>query len=86
MNPNPTQFVTLVNDLSKKAQDGLNAYRKLVELLGRVKRATDRSDPLTSPLTQAEVDHIISVQTQPYVDRLTEIETVGDALGTDPFH
>lgn len=63
---NPTNFPPFIEDLRNKAQANLDAAIALNQLVGRVKARIDRSDPLSLPLSQADVDRILLIQTPIY--------------------
>lgn len=67
-----------IRDLASKLTGAANA---LYELASKVVALTDRSDPLTLPLTQVETDHYVQVFTPPYQQDLADIKVITDALG-----
>lgn len=80
---NPQQFIILVNDLKVKANAGVRAWISLAALLDKV--STYYNNPLNIPLTQSQVDDIITIYLPLYQATLHNIEAAGDALGTDLF-
>lgn len=81
----PEQLVTTVQTIRATIGPGKLAWDKLDALVRRVERKIDRSDPLDLPLSQTEVNHIVSVYAPLYQTTLHDIEVAGDALGTDAF-
>lgn len=83
---NPQTLVATVATIRTAVWAGKRAWQSLDQLLARVERNIDRSDPVSLPLTQAEVDNIVAVYTPLYNAALTAIEQAGDTLGTDAFN
>ena len=82
----PQEFTDLVNNLRIMTQNVKQAAFELDSLVERVQILIDRSDPLSLPLSQAEVDHMVAVYSPLYITALTNLEIASDALGSDALH
>lgn len=79
----PQEFTDLVNNLRVMTQSVKSKAQLLDALIERVQILIDRDDPLTLPLSQAEVDHMINLYSPMYIAALQAVEVATDALGSD---
>ena len=63
--PTPEQFLGILNDLEAKADTHLRAASEIAVVIRKAKEAMVRTD-MQLPISQADVDHIISIQTPIY--------------------
>lgn len=62
----PSQFIAFMQNLTAKGQDLNSATNNMLALITRVNRTIDRTDTLSLPLSQTDVDRILQVQTPVY--------------------
>lgn len=82
---NPSNIIPTIDSLSVLAQNVTKAGKQLEFLLKRARQSAVRNE-FQLPLTQADVNQLVSVYLPLYNEARRQIEIAADALGTDPLN
>lgn len=76
----PQQLIAYMQNLTLKTIDLVNLGSNLAALVTRANKTIDRSDSMSSPLSQAETNQIIAVQGPAYTAAKAAILAAYQAL------
>lgn len=77
----PQQLIDTLSNLKIQSTALLAASVSFDGLVQKVSRKINRTDPLDSPLSQVDTDHIVQIYTPLYTTAIRDIKTAATNLG-----